>query len=267
MSLENAKRIVFKVGTSTLTYENGKPNYRKMEELVRVLSDLKNSGKEIILVTSGAISLGCDRMNMDKRPDTVAGKQAAAAVGQSELMFIYDKLFSEYNKIVAQVLMTRDAVEKWNRKGNIVNTFTELLNCGVIPIVNENDTVVTDEILNEENIFGDNDTLSAVVADCISADLLIIITDIDGLYDKNPTLAGAKLIHDVDAITPELYAAAGGAGSKHGTGGMYTKLQAAEIASKAGVDMIVLSGRELHDNLYDLFDGKKVGTYFHARKD
>ena len=259
MELKNYNRIVFKVGTSTLTHENGKPNFKKFEELVRVLADLKNSGREVVLVSSGAIAVGADSMKLPQRPTSIAGKQAVAAVGQCELMFIYDKLFSEYNQVVAQVLMTKDSMEKHSERNNVVNTFSKLFQYGAIPVVNENDTVVIDEL-----VFGDNDTLSAVVADCIDADLLVIITDIDGLYDKNPAEhADAKLIHEVNEITEELFKNAGGSGSNRGTGGMYTTVQAAVIAQKAGVDTVILSGANLR-KIYDLLDGEQVGTIFRA---
>ncbi|MBQ2676192.1 MAG: glutamate 5-kinase [Clostridia bacterium] len=260
MSLKDAKRIVFKVGTSTLTHQNGKPDYKKLEELVRILADLKNDEREVVLVSSGAISVGVDRMRLSERPSTIAGKQAAAAVGQCELMFIYDKLFSEYNKVVAQVLMTRDAVDTKERRQNVVNTFSELLKMDVIPVVNENDTVATEEL-----VFGDNDTLSAIVAQCVDADALVIITDIDGLYDKNPQQHDdAKIIPVVTEITDHLYEIAGGSGTNRGTGGMFTKIQAAEIASKSNIDMVILSGNDLH-KIYDLLNGEQVGTLFKFR--
>ena len=259
MDFSNVKRIVFKVGTSTLTHENGKPDYKKFEELARILSDLHNADKEIVLVSSGAIAVGMDCMRLNQRPKSTSAKQALAAVGQSELMFIYDKFFSEYNKVIAQVLMTKDAVSMRDRRINITNTFAELLNYRVIPIVNENDTVATDEI-----VFGDNDTLSAMVAECLNSDLLVIITDIDGLYDKNPKeYDDAKLIPVVDEITSELFEIAGGSGSNRGTGGMHTKLQAAHIAKRAGIPTAVISGSDLH-NIYKLLDGEQVGTIFTA---
>lgn len=257
MDFSNIGKIVFKVGTSTLTHENGKPDYQKFESLARILSDLHNSGKEIVLVSSGAISVGMDSMRMDVRPSSTSAKQALAAVGQSELMFIYDKFFSEYNKVIAQVLMTKDAVSMRDRRQNIINTFNELLGFRVIPIVNENDTVATDEL-----VFGDNDTLSAMVAECVGADLLVIITDIDGLYDKNPAENDdAKLISEVSEITTDLFEIAGGSGSNRGTGGMYTKLQAAQIAKRAGIATAIISGNDLH-NIYKLIGGEPVGTVF-----
>lgn len=257
MDFSNIGKIVFKVGTSTLTHDNGKPDYQKFESLARILSDLHNSGKEIVLVSSGAISVGMDSMRMDARPSSTSAKQALAAVGQSELMFIYDKFFSEYNKVIAQVLMTKDAVLMRDRRQNIINTFNELFGFGVIPIVNENDTVAIDEL-----VFGDNDTLSAMVAECVGADLLVIITDVEGLYNKNPAEnEDAELISEVSEITTDLFEIAGGSGSNRGTGGMYTKLQAAQIAAKAGVATAIISGRDLH-NIYRLANGEKVGTVF-----
>ena len=263
MSLKNAKRIVFKVGTSTLTHQNGKPDFKTIDQLARILSDLKNDERQVVLVSSGAIAVGVDRMGLTQKPDTVVEKQAAAAIGQCELMFIYDKFFSEYNKKVAQVLMTRDVVEKVDGRKNVVNTLEELLRYDAIPIVNENDTVATDEILTND-IFGDNDTLSAIVADCVRADLLVIITDIDGLYDQNPKEhADARKIDIVREITPALFETAGGAGTWRGTGGMVTKLQAAQIAMQAGVDMAIISGRDL-DDIYRLLNGENIGTVFQA---
>ncbi len=260
MSVVDAKRIVIKVGTSTLTYANGKPNFRNFDALTRVISDLKNSGKEIALVTSGAISVGANHMNLAERPTDVKGKQAAAAVGQCELMFMYDKFFSEYGQIIAQILLTRDVVEHEERKQNVINTFHELLRLGVTPIVNENDSVSIEEL-----VFGDNDNLSAIVATLINADLLIIITDIDGLYDKNPAEHDdAKLIPYVEEITPEMMNAAGGSGTNGGTGGMVTKLEAATHAAAAGIDTAIVSGENLK-NIYDLLDGKPVGTIFKGK--
>lgn len=262
MNIKDAKKIVFKIGTSTLTHDNGKPNYKKIEELVRILADLKNEGKQIVLVSSGAIAVGVDRLKLPERPKTVAGKQAAAAIGQCELMFIYDRFFSEYNTTVAQVLLTKDAVDKKDRKRNIVNTLTSILDFDAIPIVNENDTVATDEL-----VFGDNDTLSAVVAECVDADLLVIITDIDGLYDDNPrTNPNAQKIDVVEEITPEIFQLAGGSGTSRGTGGMVTKLQAAQIAMSNGFDTAIISGNDLH-NIYTLLSGEKIGTIFKATEE
>lgn len=257
MDITKAKKIVFKIGTSTLTHSNGKPNYKKIEELARILSDLKNDDRQIVLVSSGAISVGVDRLGLPEKPKSIAGKQAAAAIGQCELMFIYDRFFSEYNTKVAQVLMTRDAVEKFDRKRNVVNTLTTLLSYGAIPIVNENDTVATDEL-----VFGDNDTLSAVVAECVGADLLVMISDIDGLYNEDPRKnPDAAKIDTVTEITPEIFELAGGSGTARGTGGMVTKLQAAQIAMRHNIDTAIINGKDLH-NIYALLSGEPIGTIF-----
>lgn len=260
MSISTATRIVLKVGTSTLTFDNGKPNFSKIEGLIRLLSSLKNSGKEIVLVTSGAVSVGVSRMGLTERPRDIKGKQAAAAVGQCELMAIYAKFFGEYHQVVAQVLLTRDVVENDERKENVVNTFHKLLEMGVIPIVNENDTVSIEEL-----VFGDNDKLSAIVATLIDADALIIITDIDGLYDKNPKeYLDATLIPYVTEITPEMLNAAGGSGTSRGTGGMITKLEAAMIATENGIETAIISGENI-ENINSLLNGKTVGTIFKGK--
>jgi glutamate 5-kinase len=257
----NYQRIVVKVGTTTLTHPTGQLNIRRTEALVKVLSDLKNAGKELVLVTSGAIGIGAGKLGMRSRPTDLPTKQACAAVGQCELMYIYDKLFSAYNHTVSQLLLTRDAVDQTDRRENIENTFQRLLALGVIPIVNENDTVAVEEI-----VFGDNDTLSAIVAKAVGADLLILMSDIDGLYDANPKEnPNAKLIPHVSAITPEILALAGGKGSEFGTGGMITKLHAAEIAMDSGCDMMILNGSD-PAILYDVLDGKQVGTLFEGEK-
>lgn len=262
ISLENIKIVTVKVGTSTLTHKNGTLNFNRLEKLVRVLSDIKNRGISVILVTSGAIGVGMTRLGLKKKPQITREKQAAAAVGQSSLMSLYDKLFLEYGHTVAQVLLTRDVVENNIRKENVSNTFKTLIDYDVIPIVNENDTVSTDEIE-----FGDNDTLSAVVAQLTNSNLLILLSDIDGLYDKDPkSNADAKLISEVKEINDTIKANAGGAGSERGTGGMQTKLIAAEIATSNGIEMIIANGEE-PEILYDIFDGKQVGTVFLARKD
>ncbi len=257
-----AKRIVIKVGTSTLTYENGKLNLRKTEELCKVLSDLHNSGLEVILVSSGAVGVGMGKLGIRNRPAEIEKKQAIAAVGQCELMFMYDKLFGEYNCTVAQVLLTADVTASERSKHNVENTFRELLHMGIVPIVNENDTVSVDELDGPH--FGDNDTLSAVVAVLVQADLLVILTDIDGLYDgdprKNPY---AKRIPYVACITKEIEALAGKAGTSRGTGGMATKVHAAQVANQAGIPCCVLSGNQPR-NLYQLLDGEQIGTTFAA---
>lgn len=259
--MKEYQRIVIKVGTATLTHPTGQLNIRLTEKLVKVIADLKNAGKQIVLVSSGAIGIGAGKMGLAKRPTDLPSKQACAAVGQCELMYIYDKLFGIYNHTVAQVLLTRDAVDCKTRREHIENTFSKLLEMGTIPIVNENDTVAVDEI-----VFGDNDTLSAMVAQSVSAELLIILSDIDGLYDANPKQnKDAKLIPVVHQITPELEAMAGGKGSEFGTGGMITKLHAAQIALKAGCDMMILNGKD-PDILYDCFDGSAKGTLFTAEE-
>lgn len=260
-NIKNHKRIVVKVGTSTLTYSNGNINLSRIEKLTRVLSDLMNSGKEVVLVTSGAVGVGVNKLKLKERPKTIKEKQAAAAVGQSELMHIYGKFFGEYSHIVGQVLLTRDVVEDEHIRENVVNTFETLIENKVIPIVNENDTVAIDEI---ENIvrFGDNDNLSAIVAELVSADLLIILSDIDGFYDSDPRKnPNSKLIKTVEEITPELEACAGGAGSNLGTGGMATKLTAAKRAISANCNMILANG-ENPSLLIDIVEGKEVGTLF-----
>lgn len=260
----NSSKIVVKVGTSTITHPSGNLDFRHLEKLCKVLSDLQNSGKEVILVTSGAIGVGLGRLGFKTRPEETSKKQALAAVGQCELMFMYDKFFSEYNQTVAQVLLTADVIDNEKGRTNVQNTFTELLDMGIIPIVNENDTVATDEL--EGKNFGDNDTLSAIVAKIIDADLLVILTDIDGLYDKDPRKnKDAKRIDFVPVIDEHIVSLAGGAGSRLGTGGMTTKIEAAKISTDAGIPCCVISGID-PANLYDLFDGKDIGTIFGIRR-
>lgn len=260
---KNAKRVVVKVGTSTLTYETGLINIRRMELMVRALADIKNSGREIILVSSGAIGVGVGKLGLAEKPRDTPGKQAAAAVGQSELMHLYDTAFMPYNHTVAQVLLTKDIVSDDSRRLNVVNTIDRLLELGTVPIVNENDTVAVDE-LEGENI-GDNDTLSAIVAELAGADALIIMSDIDGLFDDNPRKnPNARLIPAVSAIDESVEAIAKGSGSNRGTGGMFTKIQAAKIALAAGIDMAIINGAS-PENLYRLLDGEPVGTYFGRR--
>jgi len=257
MNLKNANVIVVKVGTSTLTHENGKMNLRLVELLCRVLSDLQNSGKKIVLVSSGAVGVGMGKIGLETCPRGTAKKQALAAIGQCELMFIYDKFFGEYNQNVAQVLLTADVVSETERSHNVINTFNELLDMNIIPIVNENDTVAVDE-LN----FGDNDTLSAIVATLVGADALMILTDIDGVYDSNPkTNPNAKRIPVIREINEEIRAMAGGAGSNRGTGGMATKIRAAEIAAEKHIPTYILAGDD-PENLYRVFDGQDIGTVF-----
>lgn len=258
--LSQAKRIVIKVGTSTLTYKTGLLNIRRIERLVKVLADIRNSGVEIVLVSSGSVGVGVGKLGLKERPKDTPTKQACAALGQCELMYVYDKHFSVYNHFVAQVLLTRDVIDNVERKQNVQNTFECLLGLGVVPVVNENDTVSVEEIE-----FGDNDTLSALVASLVNADALIILTDIDGLYDKDPrNNSDAKLIHTVDDITDEIRAFAGEKGSTLGTGGMITKVEAATIAKKAGITTIVANG-EKPQLLYDILEDKQVGTKFIAK--
>ena len=254
-------RIVVKVGTSTLTHATGRLNIRRVEALCKVLSDLKNAGHEIILVSSGAIGMGVGKLMLTSRPTDMPTKQAAAAVGQCELMYVYDKLFSEYHHTVAQILLTGSDVENPQRHNNFRNTMFRLLELGALPIVNENDTVVTDEIA-----VGDNDTLGAVVAVSVAADLLVLLSDIDGLYTADPHKhPDARLIDRVETITPEIAALAGGKGSALGTGGMATKLSAAKLATEAGTDMIIANGQH-PELLYEIADGNAVGTRFVAKE-
>ncbi|MGN1161799.1 MAG: glutamate 5-kinase [Candidatus Fimenecus sp.] len=258
--LKDVKRIVVKVGTSTLTYSTGKTNIRRMHKLVSVLSDIVNSGIEVALVTSGAIGVGAGKLGLSEKPHDTAGKQAAATIGQCELMFMYDKLSGEYGHTVGQLLITKSDVENDERRQNLINTFNRLFDFGAIPVINENDSVAVEEI-----VYGDNDSLSAIVAKLIGADALIILTDIDGLYDANPhENEDAKLIPLVTEINDELFAIAGGHGSRFGTGGMVTKLHAAQIAMDAGIDTIVMNGEDPTE-IYKALDGKQIGTFFKGR--
>lgn len=259
----NKNRIVVKVGTSTLTHENGSVDIRTTDRLCRVLSDLKNAGNEIVLVSSGAISVGVSKMRLSERPKEMRMKQAAAAVGQCELMHIYDKLFGEYGNMVGQILLTDEDVEKDYSKNNLKNTFFSLLENGIIPIVNENDSVCHTQIESSKKVFGDNDTLSAIVAVLCQASKLIILSDIEGLYTANPrTDKDAVLIHNVEKIDENIEALAQGAGSNRGTGGMVTKLEAAKYVTSNGIDMYVTLGRG-PERIYDILAGKPVGTHFH----
>ncbi len=256
--MEN-KRIVIKVGTSTLTHENGKINIRQMEHLVRVISDLHNRGNEIVLVSSGAVGAGVGKTGLSARPDEVNRKQALAAIGQASLVSIYDRFFSEYGYNAAQVLLNKYAFDDEKNYNNTKNAFMAMFEYGVIPIVNENDVVSTEELE-----FGDNDTLSAYVAVLVEADLLIIMSDIDGFYDSDPSKnENAKIIPVITQINDDVLSAAGGAGTRRGTGGMKTKLNAAEIVLKAGIDMIITNGKDIN-NLYKISDGEQVGTLFKA---
>ncbi len=250
-------RIVIKLGTSTLAHKTGHINIRRVETLCKVISDIKNAGHEVILVSSGAIGMGIGKLGLSKRPEDIPSKQAAAAVGQCELMYTYDKLFSEYNHTVAQLLITGDDVENDERHKNFSNTIYKLLEFGALPIINENDTVATEEI-----VIGDNDTLGAIVAKSINADLLILLSDIDGLYTADPHRdPSAELIVRVNKVDDRIYALAGGKGSALGTGGMVTKLNAAKICLDADCEMIIANGKNPLI-LYDIIDGKPVGTRF-----
>ena len=250
-------RIVVKIGTSTLAYPTGHLNIRRFEELCKVISDVKNAGHQVIIVTSGAIGMGVGKLGLLERPKDIPGKQAAAAVGQCELMYIYDKQFSEYNHTVAQLLITGDDVENEERHNNFSNTLTRLLEMNVIPVINENDTVATKEI-----VIGDNDTLAAIVAQSVSADKLILLSDIDGLYTADPHLnSDAKLIQWASAVDDHVLSLAGASNSNLGTGGMITKLEAARICLSCGCDMIITNGNN-PANIYDVINGKAVGTTF-----
>ena len=254
-------RIAVKVGTSTLTHPSGHLNIRHVEELCKVLSDVKNAGHEVILISSGAIGMGVGKLNLTARPTDMPTKQAAAAVGQCELMYVYDKQFSEYNHTVAQILLTGEDLRETQRHANFTNTLQRLLELGALPVINENDTVSTVEIA-----VGDNDTLSALVAVSVKADLLIILSDIDGLYTADPRKdVNARLISEVHEITQDMLDNAGGSGTMLSTGGMATKLSAAKICMDAGTDMIIANGAQ-PSVLYDILDKKSVGTTFKGRK-
>ena len=260
--MNGKQRIVVKVGSSTLTHpKTGAMNLTKMERLVRILADIRNSGKDVVLVSSGAIAVGRKAMNLTERPKEQDMKQACAAIGQSRLMMVYQRLFAEYNKITAQVLITKDTMIQDTMRRNARNTFMKLLDMGTIPVVNENDTVATDEIE-----FGDNDTLSAIVAALIHADLLIILSDQDGFFTDDPRKnPDAKLVEEITFITDELEAMAGGAGTDVGTGGMAAKVSAARIANDAGADMIIANGNDMN-NITRVLEGQNVGTLFRAHR-
>ena len=250
-------RIVVKIGTSTLAHPTGHLNIRRVEELCKTMSDIKNAGHEVILVSSGAIGMGVGKLGLRERPRDIPTKQAAAAVGQCELMYVYDKLFSEYHHTVAQLLITNDNMVNETRHRNFTNTLNRLLELGALPIINENDTVATDEI-----VIGDNDTLAAKVAESIHADLLILLSDIDGLYTADPHKdPDAVLLHKVTKIDEYILNLAGVSSTTQGTGGMVTKLHAAEICLACGCDMVIANGSK-PANLYDILDGKEVGTTF-----
>ena len=259
-------RIVVKVGTSTLTNELGKSDLRAFDKLACVLADVQNMGYEIILVSSGAIAVGAERLRMKTRATAMRLKQAAAAVGQCRIMFLYDKFFGDYDKTVAQILLNAEDIRLEEKKENLTNTFDTLLEMGVLPIVNENDSVSYTEIESEERLFGDNDRLSAVVAVLCRASRLVILSDIDGFYDADPRLVpGAKRIERVERIDEAVLSLAGGAGSRRGTGGMRTKLQAAQLAAAQGIDTYVTNGRR-PEGLYDIVRGGSVGTLFCGQK-
>jgi len=254
-------KIVIKIGTSTLTYQNGCVNIRRIESFCKTVSDLMNAGNQVILVSSGAIGMGVGKLGLRARPSDIAGKQAAAAVGQCELMYIYDKEFLTHNRTVAQILLTAPDLECSDRREKFKNTLARLLELGVLPIINENDTVATEEIE-----FGDNDTLAALVAESVGADILLLLSDIDGLYSTDPRKdKNAVLIPEVYEIDDRISALGGEAGTGLGTGGMATKIRAAKIATEAGCDMIITNGA-YPENIYKIIDGDSVGTRFYAKK-
>ena len=255
-------RIVVKIGTSTLTHATGHLNIRRVASLCQVISDIKNAGHEVILVSSGAIGMGVGKLGLRQRPKDIPTKQAAAAVGQCELMYTYDKLFGDYHHTVAQLLITGEDVASEKRHTNFSNTLNRLLELGALPIINENDTVATEEI-----VIGDNDTLAAIVAKSVGARLLVLLSDIDGLYTADPRKdPQAKLISQVTVLDDSIKALAGVSGSDQGTGGMITKLQAAQICMDCGCDVVIANGNE-PNNLYAILDGSTVGTRFKAQKE
>ena len=259
-------RIVVKVGTSTLTNEAGQNNLRSFDRLARVLTDIRNLGHEVILVSSGAIAVGANKLRMKTRPDCLRLKQAAAAVGQCSLMFFYDRFFADYDQTIAQILLNAGDIEQEEKKENLVNTFNTLLEMGIIPVVNENDSVSYTEIESVERLFGDNDRLSAVVAILCRAKRLVILSDIDGLYECDPRWhPKARLIECIERIDDRIVAMAGGAGSRRGTGGMKTKLQAAEMAMAQGIDTVIANGAH-PDALYGIVRGERVGTLFPGKR-
>ena len=257
------RRIVVKVGTSTLTHADGNANLRRIDRLCRVLSDICNAGKDVVLVSSGAVGVGMGKLKIGARPNETSERQAIAAVGQCELMQIYSKTFAEYGHIVGQILLTLDVVTDGHSRANVINTFEALLRRGIIPIVNENDSVSTEELKDRHNTgFGDNDSLSAIVASLVRADLLVNFSDRDGFFTADPrTDPDAKLVGLVTAITPQIEHAAGGVGSSRGTGGMATKIEAAKAAMAMGIDMVLANGAD-PNILYEILEGKEIGTYF-----
>lgn len=259
--LEDCRKVVVKIGTTSLTYSNGKINIKHMDKLARVLTDLKNSGMEIILVSSGAIAVGADKLGIE-RPRDIVGKQAASAVGQALLMQMYEKLFGEYNQKVAQILLTKAVFEADSKKNNARNTINKLLEMNVIPIINENDSVALDELGD----FSDNDTLSSYVASLVQSDVLIILSDIEGMFTADPNKdETASIINVVEKVTDDIYSLAGGSASKLGTGGMVTKVKAADFLTKRGINMVIAPGKE-PEILYDIINGENIGTLFKAQK-
>lgn len=261
--LKECKRIIVKVGTSTLTYNTGSLNLMRIEKLARIISNIRNSGKDVVLVSSGAVSAGMDKLGLNERPKDVKHKQAAAAVGQGALINIYSSFFSQYSHSIAQILLTKAVIAKNNLRENAKNTFFTLFSHGVIPIVNENDVISTDEITLE---FGDNDTLSSIVAELVEGDLLIILSDIDGLYTDDPKdNPNAKIIHEVYDVNSKIMEVAGGAGTERGTGGMITKLKAAQLCKKSGIKMVIANGEDPYI-IEDILNGEQVGTFFSPKK-
>ena len=262
--LQNSKRIVNKIGTSSLMTTNGKVNYQQFDRLAYVLSTLNKAGKEIVLVSSGAMGVGMDKLNISKRPVSIPGQQAISAIGQCEMMNLYSRFFSHYNQTVGQILLTRDIIEFPESLKNVTNTFDALLEMAIIPVVNENDTVAVEE-LDHQTKFGDNDQLSAIVANIVGADMLIMLSDIDGFYDKNPTTnPDATLYHTISDVTADVMAKAGGEGSAFGTGGMITKLKAARYLLQHNREMVLAKAEDL-TIIFDILEGYEIGTYFTAK--
>ena len=262
----NKKRLVVKVGTSTITHDNGNTNLKALDRLSYVISEARNKGYEVVLVTSGAIAIGKSKLKLKDKTLKLREKQAAAATGQCQLMFLYDKFFHDYDQEIAQILLSAEDIENEKKKENLTNTFLTLLKMGVIPVVNENDSLSYAEIQSEDRIFGDNDMLSAVVSVLVGAGKLMILSDIDGFYDKDPKKnKDAQLISRIENINDETYAAAGGTGSRRGRGGMKTKLAAAKLATENGVDALVMNGNE-PDNILRALEGEKIGTLFVAKE-
>lgn len=260
-NVTKAKRIVVKVGTSTLLLANGKLNLKCIDRLAFVLSDLNNRGYEMILVSSGAIGVGLNELGLSERPREIPKQQAIASVGQVQLMNLYVHQFKRYAQITSQLLLTQDVTSFPESRRNVINALNALIEMNIIPIINENDSVAVDE-LDHATRFGDNDTLSAIVAHLVDADLLIMLSDIDGLYNKNPNIySDAEIISELSEITPEIMKVAGGAGSKFGTGGMTSKLKAAELLFTNGQDMVLTSGKD-PDIIFEILEGKKIGTFF-----